>query len=569
MLKHLIIRDFVIVDHIELEFLPGFTVLTGETGAGKSILMDALMLALGERSDIQQIRPGCERSEINAAFDIQSQQNLIDWLNNNDLQGDPGVCLMRRIIDVNGRSRNYINGHSVTQQQLRVAGNFLVAIHSQHAHQSLLHRDAQRELLDAYAQCEDLPKTVRDTYQNWQTILQQRISAEQSIIESQTIREQIEWQLQELSALNLAAEEWQNLQSDHARLSHAAALLAAAENGIEQLSESEHAAFSQINAVHSQLQQLLEYDPQLKEIVDLLDSTTIQLQESIYALSDYRQSLDLDPQLLLDTEQRLSTIHNLARKFRLPPEELPQFRTTLEKKLEALDAESNIEKLKALEMETQSIYHQQAKVLSTVRAKAAELLSNNVTTAMQTLAMNGGQFEVVLTPLPTGNATGLEHIEFHIAAHENLPLQPLSKAASGGELSRISLALQVIASKTIKIPTLIFDEVDVGIGGKVAEIVGNLLKKLGQERQILCITHLPQVAAAGDQQWQVIKVQNQKNNQSVLSEISVLNQQQRIEEIARMLGGITITETTRQHAAEMLRSGSSIKIKCSSRKQSN
>ena len=212
-------------------------------------------------------------------------------------------------------------------------------------------------------------------------------------------------------------------------------------------------------------------------------------------------------------------------------------------------------------MEAQSIYHQQAKMLSAVRAKAAELLSNNVTTAMQTLAMNGVQFEVVLTPLPAGNAAGLEHIEFHIAAHKNLPLQPLNKVASGGELSRISLALQVIASKTIKIPTLIFDEVDVGIGGKVAEIVGNLLKKLGQERQILCITHLPQVAAAGDQQWQVIKVQSQKNNQSVLSEISVLNQKQRIEEIARMLGGITITETTRQHAAEMLRSVSSIKIK--------
>lgn len=561
MLKHLSIRDFVIVDHIELEFLPGFTVLTGETGAGKSILMDALMLVLGERSDIQQIRPGCERSEINAAFDIQSQQNLIDWLNNNDLQGDPGVCLMRRIIDVNGRSRNYINGHSVTQQQLRITGNFLVAIHSQHAHQSLLHRDTQRELLDAYAQCEDLPKTVRDTYQNWQATLQQRISAEQSIIESQTKREQIEWQLQELSALNLAVEEWQNLQSDHTRLSHIAALLAAAENGIEQLSESEHAAFSQINAVHSQLQQLLEYDPQLKEIVDLLNSTTIQLQESIYALGDYHQSLDLDPQLLLNVEQRLSTIHNLARKFRLSPEELPQFQTTLKKKLEALDAESNIEKLKALEMEAQSIYHQQAKMLSAVRVKAAELLSNNVTTAMQTLAMNGGRFEVVLTPLPAGNATGLEQIEFHIAAHENLPLQPLSKVASGGELSRISLALQVIASKSIKIPTLIFDEVDVGIGGKVAEIVGNLLKKLGQERQVLCITHLPQVAAAGDQQWQVIKVQSQKNKQSVLSEISVLNQQQRIEEIARMLGGITITETTRQHAAEMLRNVSAIKIK--------
>jgi len=555
MLKHLSIHNFVIVDHIELDFLPGFTVLTGETGAGKSILLDALMLALGERGDTQQIRPGCERAEINATFEIHSQQTLIDWLNDHDLQGDPGICLMRRIIESNGRSRSYINGHNATLQQLRTAGSLLVAIHGQHAHQSLLQRDAQRELLDAYAQCEDLSENVRSAYQNWQALMQQRIAAEQSSADSQSKREQLEWQLQEVSALNLTIDEWHTLQTDHARLSHVASLLSTAENSIELLSENEQAALSKIHSVHNQLQQQLEYDPQLKEIVDLLDSTAIQLQESIYALRDYRQSLDLDPQRLQDAEQRLSAIHSIARKFRIAPEQLPELQISLENKLQTLNAESNSEQLKTLEIEAQTAYLQQAEKLSVARIKAAKSLSLNVTTAMQTLAMNGGQFAVELTPLAQSNATGLEQIEFQIAAHEGLPLQPLNKTVSGGELSRISLALQVIASKAIHVPTLIFDEVDVGIGGKVAEIVGNLLKKLGKECQVLCITHLPQVAAAGDQQWQVNKMTSTSDagKPQVLSHIKVLNSHDRIEEIARMLGGIKITEATRQHAREMLK----------------
>ncbi|MCC8997349.1 MAG: DNA repair protein RecN [Nitrosomonas sp.] len=555
MLKHLSIHNFVIVDHIELDFLPGFTVLTGETGAGKSILLDALMLALGERGDIQQIRPGCERAEINATFEIHSQQILIDWLNDHDLQGDPGICLMRRIIESNGRSRSYINGHNATLQQLRTAGSLLVTIHGQHAHQSLLQRDAQRELLDAYAQCEDLSENVRSAYQNWQALMQQRIAAEQSSADSQSKREQLEWQLQEVSALNLTIDEWHALQTDHARLSHVASLLSTAENSIELLSENEQAALSQIHSVHNQLQQQLEYDPQLKEIVDLLDSSAIQLQESIYALRDYRQSLDLDPQRLQDAEQRLSAIHSIARKFRIAPEQLPELQISLENKLQTLNAESNSEQLKTLEIEAQTAYLQRAEKLSVARIKAAKSLSLNVTTAMQTLAMNGGQFAVELTPLAQSNATGLEQIEFQIAPHEGLPLQPLNKTVSGGELSRISLALQVIASKAIHVPTLIFDEVDVGIGGKVAEIVGNLLKKLGKECQVLCITHLPQVAAAGDQQWQVNKMTSTSDagKPQVLSHIKVLNSHDRIEEIARMLGGIKITEATRQHAREMLK----------------
>lgn len=555
MLKHFSIRDFVIVNQIELDVMPGFTVLTGETGAGKSILIDALMLALGERGDAGQIRLGCERAEINVTFDIGGSPDLLHWLHENDLQGDPVICLMRRIIESNGRSRGYINGHTVTLQQLRIAGDYLVAIHSQHAHQSLLQKDAQRELLDAFSGYGDLARAVKTAYKNWQDYYQRRFVMEQRTAESRDKREQLEWQLHELSVLNFTLNEWQMLQTDHSRLSHVAALLSAAEMGVDILSERENAALTQINTVNSQLQNLLIYDSELKTMTDLLDSVQIQLQESIYELKHYRQHLDLDPSALQELEQRLSTIHTTARKFRVAPEELPQLLETITHQLEALGSDSDISHLQTLEATAQADYLKLANELSEVRRKAGESLSQQVSAAMQTIAMAGGEFSVALMPLEQGNAHGLEQIEFQVAAHKGLPLRPLAKVASGGELSRISLAIQVITSKVGVVPTLIFDEVDVGIGGQVAEIVGNLLKQLGKEHQVLCITHLPQVAATGDQQWQVAKSTNGRESQSVLSKITVLDQHERIEEIARMLGGINITETTRQHAAEMLQGG--------------
>lgn len=552
MLKHLSIKDFVIVDRIELDFMPGFTVLTGETGAGKSILIDAVTLALGERGDASQIRHGCERAEINVTFDISRLPGLQQWLDDNDLQGDPDSCLMRRIIETSGRSRSYINGHAVTLQQLRTAGEYLVAIHSQHAHQSLLQKDAQRELLDAFAGCMDQTRAVRMAYQHWQDCYQQRIAWEQRTAESQEKREQLEWQLQELTALNFTLPEWQTLQADHGRLSHVAALLAAADTAVDVLSESEQAALEQINCVNNQLQNLLEYDNELKAITDLLDAAQIQLQESVYELKHYRQRLDLDPQVLQEIEQRLSAIHAAARKFRVLPEELPSLLETISQQLSLLGSDEDIGHLQALEAAAHIDYLQQAQALSVARQKASEALSQQVSAAMQTMAMAGGEFSVALIPVEQGNAHGLEQIEFRVAAHKGLPLRPLAKVASGGELSRISLAIQVITSKVGTVPALIFDEVDVGIGGKVAEIVGHLLKKLGRERQVLCITHLPQVAATGDHQWQVEKSAGQAAHQPVISTITMLDQQQRVEEIARMLGGVNITETTRQHAAEML-----------------
>lgn len=555
MLKQLSIKDFVIVDRIELGFEPGFTVLTGETGAGKSILIDALSLALGERGDADLIRHGCERAEINAMFDLQQVTALRLWLAENDLQGDPESCLIRRILDTSGRSRNYINGHAVTLQQLRIAGEFLVAIHSQHAHQSLLHKDAQRELLDAFAGCIDLALAVKAAYQHWQECQLQRIDMEKRAAESQDKREQLEWQLQELSTLNFTCDEWQTLQADHGRLSHVASLLAAAESGLDTLSESESSLLSQLNAVNNQLQNQLEYDPQLKPIIDLLDAAQIQLQESVYELKHYRQNLDLDPHMLQQVEQRLSDIHATARKFRIAPEALSVLADSLQKQLASLGSAADIDHLRAIEMAAQVEYLQQAQALSEIRKKAAADLSHQVSHAMQTLAMAGGAFAVALMPLQQGVASGLEQIEFQVSAHQGMPLRPLAKVASGGELSRISLAIQVITSKIGTVPTLIFDEVDVGIGGKVAEIVGQLLKKLGQERQVLCITHLPQVAATGDHHWQVNKSGGESTDQPICSKIVALDQVQRIEEIARMLGGINITETTRRHALEMLHNG--------------
>ncbi|OQW39174.1 MAG: DNA repair protein RecN [Proteobacteria bacterium SG_bin4] len=557
MLRQISIRNFVIVDQIDLDVLPGFTVLTGETGAGKSILIDALTLILGERGDTSLIRLGCERAEINVTFDISRLPSLVQWMDDNDLQGEAESCLMRRIIESNGRSRNYINGHAATLQQMRIAGDYLIAIHSQHAHQLLLQKDAQRELLDAFAGCGELAKTVKSGYQHWRNCQQLRISMEERAAEMLDKRAQLEWQLEELSALNFSLDEWQQLQADHSRLSHLAALMETVELTINALSDSESSVLGQLNAVIAQLQNMQEYDRQLQPIADLLESGHIQVREGLYELKHYRQNLELDPQVLQEIDQRMSAIHTTARKFRLDPLQLPALMDSLSQQLEALGSSTDIELLQAHEAAAWSAYFQQATELTAIREQAGRALSQQVTEMMQTLAMEGGQFSVTLTALEQGNADGLEHIEFQVAAHQGLPLRPLAKVASGGELSRISLAIQVITSKAGIVSTLVFDEVDVGIGGKVAEIVGRLLKKLGQERQVLCVTHLPQVAAAGDQQWQVVKTLGAGESVQVSSHISILDSQQRIEEIARMLGGAHITETTRQHAAEMLQGGAS------------
>ncbi len=554
MLLSLSIRDFVIVNQIELAFKPGFTVLTGETGAGKSILIDALELALGGRADAGQIRHGCERAEIAAQFDIHEIPAAQIWLQENALEGEPGICLLRRVIEVNGRSRNFINGYPATLQQLRTAGEWLVDIHGQHAHQSLLRSAKQYELLDAWADKIELARKMASSYRRWQDLCHQRLAWEQNSVQNIQERELLTWQVQELTALGFVPEDWQKLQTDHNRLTHTANLLEATQLGLETLSEGETAALSQINSIITRLHTLIDVDHALESLYGQLQSVQVQLQEAVYELKRYQQHLDIDPQKLQAVETRMAAIHGAARKYRTTPEALPELLETMQQRLKVLENTGNGEALIEAEKSARNDYENLASELSQARHDAAKNLSGLVTEAMQTLAMAGGRFNVALTPLSQGNQHGLEQVEFQVSAHPGLPLRPLNKVASGGELSRISLAIQVITSRAGTIPTLIFDEVDTGIGGRVAEMVGKLLQQLGQTRQVMSITHLPQVAAMGDQHWQVIKSVQAHGKQLPASHIQELDEPARIEEIARMLGGEKLTAATRQHAAEMLRS---------------
>ena len=556
MLRFLNIRDFVIVDRMEVEFCQGFTVLTGETGAGKSILIDALSLSLGERSDAGQVRNGSKRAEISAEFDVSESPELLGWLRENDLEGhgDEGnICLMRRIIEAGGRSRGFINGRPATLQQLRMAGEKLVDIHGQHEHQSLLRTEEQRDLLDRFSGGRELVKEVATSFLRWQGLQKRRIEWEQNTTSFEQEREELELQSRELLSLNFSPNEWQTLKSDHSRLAHSASLIEAVHKCLEILSESESASLVQINLVVSHLKGLLQYDADLKGMLDMLDSAQIQLQETVYELERYKQGLDLDPKVLQEMEERLTVVHAAARKYRVVPDEIPNVLKIFTNKLDGLNQIGDGKAMIKEEAIAKDIYLKLAKKLSTVRDGAAQKLTQQVTVAMQTLAMEGGRFSVKQVPLEQGNIHGMEKIEFEVSPHQGMSLGPLAKIVSGGELSRISLAIQVITSEVSAVPTLIFDEVDAGIGGRVAEIVGGLLKKLGIERQVMCVTHLAQVASAGNQQWQVAKFGDSDNGGNVLSHVTVLKDEERIEEIARMLGGVKITETTRKHAAEMLR----------------
>lgn len=549
MLKFLSIRDFVIVDTLELDFSSGFTALTGETGAGKSILIDALSLALGERADATQVRAGCDKADISAEFDIAALPALQAWLSEQELDGDEGVCLLRRSLDAGGRSRAFINGRSATQQQLREAAGHLLDIHGQHAHQSLLRADAQRELLDGHAGLGVRVQEVAAAFKQWQGLHRRRVQLEQNAGAVAAERELLAFQRSELETLNFNVAEWEALQVEHARLSHAASLLETAQFGVDTLSESDTACLAQLNALGARVRDGVEYDPALQETLTLLESAQNELQEAVYALRHYQQRLDADPQRLREQERRLADVVEAARKYRVAPEALPLALAQIVARLDELGGDADLEALVQQEAAARSAYESAARQLGKQRAKAARTLSDEISAAMQTLAMEGGRFEVALQALEEGNAHGLESVEFQVSANPGTPLRGLAKVASGGELSRISLAIQVAASHAASVPTLIFDEVDSGIGGRVAEIVGGLLKQLGRRHQVLCVTHLPQVAAQADQQWLVSKA---LVGEITLSRICTLDRTARVEEIARMLGGSTLTDTTRKHAAEML-----------------
>jgi DNA repair protein RecN (Recombination protein N) len=548
MLLSLSISNFVLVEQLSLDFSAGFSVLTGETGAGKSILLDAIALVLGERADAGVVREGAERADISAEFVAPADSEVSAWLRENDLTGDDDVLLMRRVVEASGRSRAFINGRPATAQQLKSAGEFLVDIHGQHAHYSLLKATEQRRLLDAFGGSGELASDTARTFRTWREAVARRESAENHAGEQDAERERLTWIEQELAGLDFTLQGWQELQEAHRRLAHAADLVSGAQGASETLEADETGLLHRLRGLRSSLTDLAAIDPALSEPLGLLESATETLHEAARELSRYADRVDLDPEALNLAEQRMTAVQAAARKFRLRPEEIPDHLAACRDQLRQLGAATDLAALALAEAEAEKAYLHQARALSGRRRAAAGKLDQAVSAAMQQLSMQGGRFEAGLI---TGSAAayGLEEVEFRVSPHAGQAVKPLAKTASGGELSRIGLALQTVLSGTSGAPTLLFDEVDSGIGGGVAEIVGRLLAGLGSSRQVLCVTHLPQVAARAARHYQVSK---QNRDGRAVSRVGLLSQQERVEEIARMLGGVKLTDATRTHAEEML-----------------
>ncbi|RTZ42348.1 DNA repair protein RecN [Candidimonas sp. SYP-B2681] len=548
MLRTLHIRDFVIVDQAEIQFETGFTVFSGETGAGKSILIDALSLALGSRGDTSVLREGATRTDISAVFEPPA--SLHSWLSEHEFDIDDDLVL-RRVIDNQGRSRAFINGLPVTLGQLRELAEHLVDIHGQHAHQSLLKSASQRDLLDAQGGQQALARQVQQAWQQWQQAEKTLITVRENAAALQEERERLEWQLSELDRLALHEGEWDDITNAHNRLAHAQALLDGATQALAALGEDEGSVQQGLNVASHQIRQLLRHDSHLQGVYESIESARIASSEAISDLNSYLDKLELDPAALAHAEQRMSAIFDMARKFKIEPAELPALQQSWRDQLALSQHAGNIDLLIKEAREGENAYRSLADQLSTARRQTGKKLTKQVTEVMQTLAMKGGAFEVSLNACEP-SAHGNETVDFLVAGHAGTRPKPLAKVASGGELARISLALSVIASQAARVPTLIFDEVDTGVGGAVAEVVGRLLRELGERHQVLCVTHLPQVAARGSQHYEVKK---STSGSTTLSIIEPLDAQGRINEVARMLGGLKITDTTRKHAREMLLAG--------------
>lgn len=550
MLRALELRDLVIVERASLEFDGGFGVLTGETGAGKSMLVDAIELLVGGRGEAALVRDGAEKAELSAEFEYSAKDRLSGWLAEHDLAGDPGAVILRRSVDRAGRSRCFINGHSATLAQLREAGEFLVDIHGQHAHQSLLRAAAQRELLDAHAGAQALAAQTAAAFRDWKRLEALAREAASKYEARQAERAALADAVLELKRLHPAEGEWERIAAEHTRLQHGSSLLAGAESSLEALAEADGAALSQLAAVAGRLRALSEHDARLAAIVELLAGAEAQAGEAARELRHYASRVELDPDALKEVEARIEALHAAARKHRVRPEALPAHFAEQERRLAELDLAGDPQALQREVAAAQARYAGAAAALSGRRAAAARELGRSVTAAMQDLAMAGGKFVVALPGLEEPAASGMEGVEFEVSSHPSLPPRPLAKVASGGELSRISLAIQMVAARASPVGTLVFDEVDAGIGGAVAASIGRALKKLGKDRQVLCVTHLPQVAAHGDAQWSVEK---SGSKSGVKVKVTRLDREGRIEELARMLGGAAAT--ARRHATELLNAG--------------
>jgi DNA repair protein RecN (Recombination protein N) len=552
MLTHIHIRDFAIIDALEVELHQGMTALTGETGAGKSILLDAIGLVLGDKADSSSVRHGADKAEITLSVDITQTPSARVWLEAQGMEGADDTCILRRVISAQGKSRAWINGSPANLTQLRELGEQLVDIHGQHEHQSLMKKDAQRQMLDAFAANEALLDSTRRAWQSWKK-LHERVT--QLTSQNQQHQERIDllrFQSQELETLAMHAGEPEQLDDELNRLANAEQLRDTAAQGYAQLYDDEPSLHSALGRLIHDLTQQARVDAQLETPLELLTSAQIQIQESAAQLRDYADGLELDPARLKWVENRIADIRSLARKYRIPPQELPARLTSIQQELDRLGGgDYDLDALEQQLQESADAYRQHAHTLSQARQHAAAQLSAGVTQAMQQLGMQGGKFAIQVTH-DAGHhfqATGMDSIDFTVSANPGQPLKALMKVASGGELSRISLAIQMIAAQKITLPALIFDEVDTGIGGGIAEVVGKQLRALGTNRQVLCVTHLPQVASQAHQHYKVTKI---KGAEHTSTGIVHLTRVERVEEVARMIGGVEITPATRALAEEML-----------------
>ncbi|MDO8284707.1 MAG: DNA repair protein RecN [Rhodoferax sp.] len=550
MLRRLALRDFVIVPALELEFHAGFSVLTGETGAGKSILVDALQLALGSRGDVGVGREGAVRAEVSAEFDAPA--SLAAWLDAAGFVGDePGTLLLRRTVDAQGKSRAWINGSPATVTQLREAADHLLDIHGQHAWQSLTRAAATRELLDLQAGLStiELARRFAERKAATDALTRARERGDDLLRE----RERLAWQINEVDKLAPNDGEWDELNAEHQRLAHAQALIDAARMALQQVADADEGnAEALTSRAIDALGDVAEHDARIATIIDALQGALAQLQDASHSLNAYLDHADLDPRRLAELDERMSAWVGLARRYRRPPADLPALLAQWRDELAALDAATDTAALEAQLAEADRHYQAEAQRIGAARRQAAGPLAAAVTQAMQGLGMAGGRFDVALTPLAAPQSQGLESVEFLVAGHAGSTPRPLGKVASGGELSRMALAIAVTTSQLGTAQTLIFDEVDSGVGGAVAETVGRLMRQLGADRQVLAVTHLPQVAACADHHLVVAK---QMHGKVTLSTVSAAVGEQRVAEIARMLGGEKLSSTTLAHAKEMLQSG--------------
>lgn len=556
MLSHIFLRDFAIIETLDLELEPGMTALTGETGAGKSILIDAIGLVLGDRADSGVVRHGAEKTEITLSIDLADTPSALKWLQAQDLDQDD-QCILRRVITSSGKSRAWINGSPTNLTMLRQLGEQVVDIHGQHEHQSLMKKEMQRQMLDDYGDHQKLLATLNKHYSAWKALKDKLDKLQNQNSDHQAQIDLLSFQTQELEALALVEGEYAELDAEHSRLSNAGELLMTASQGLEQLYDADQqSVYSVLSGLINDMTPLKDHDSRLAEPLSLLTDAQIQVEEASSLLRHYKDSLEMDPQRLQWLESRLSDLHQMARKHNVTPETLPETFADLSMKLAALSGdEYDLEALQEKLDESRQTYLDAAEKLHKAREKAAKQLAKGVSKAMQQLGMEGGVFEIACQydEASKFSSHGLDDIEFQVSANPGQPLKSLVKVASGGELSRISLAIQMIAAQKVTLPALIFDEVDTGIGGGTAEVVGQQLRKLGSNRQVLCVTHLPQVASQAHQHYKVTKI---KGKTSTSTGMITLRDDARVEEIARMMGGIEITESTRALAQEMLNTGS-------------